>query len=76
MKSKLIPIAYTVGLIKPNIALKDDKVAEIMDTIDKNDFEVFHQKKKTLTNEEILNLYYNYRNSDWYPELKEHLRRY
>ena len=26
MKSKLIPIAYTVGIIKPNLALKDEKV--------------------------------------------------
>ena len=26
MKSKLIPIAYTVGVIKPNLALKEDKV--------------------------------------------------
>ncbi len=26
MKSKLIPIPYTIGIIKPHIALKDDKV--------------------------------------------------
>ena len=26
MKSKLIPIPYTVGIIKPHIALKEDKV--------------------------------------------------
>jgi hypothetical protein len=27
MKSKLISIPYTVGLIKPHIALRDDKVS-------------------------------------------------
>ena len=26
MKSKLIPIPYTIGIIKPHLALKDDKV--------------------------------------------------
>ena len=26
MKSKLIPIPYTIGIIKPHVALKEDKV--------------------------------------------------
>ena len=34
MKSKLIAIPYTLGIIKPHIALKDDKVEEIMKTLD------------------------------------------
>ena len=42
MKSKLIAIPYTIGIIKPHIALKDDKVEEIMKTLDQNNFEVFH----------------------------------
>jgi hypothetical protein len=28
MKSKLIPIPYTVGIIKPHIALKEEKVSK------------------------------------------------
>lgn len=26
MKSKLIPVPYTIGIIKPHVALKDEKV--------------------------------------------------
>ncbi len=29
MKSKLIPIPYTIGIIKPHLAVKDDKVSWI-----------------------------------------------
>ena len=42
MKSKLIPIAYTVCILKPNLALKRDKVTEVLKTLDEEDFEVFH----------------------------------
>jgi len=42
MKSKLISIPYTVGLIKPHIALLDDKVDEIYKILDEQNFEVFH----------------------------------
>lgn len=30
MKSKLIAIPYTIGLIKPHIAIKDDKVTPLI----------------------------------------------
>ena len=32
MKSKLLPIPYTVGIIKPHLALKEDKVMILMIT--------------------------------------------
>jgi nucleoside diphosphate kinase len=73
MKSKLIPIAYTVAVVKPNLAMKADKMEEIMKIIDDNDFEVFHQKQKVLKNEEILNLFYKYRNKEFYDDIKEYL---
>lgn len=73
MKSKLIPIAYTLAIIKPNLAMKEEKMKEIMQIIDDNDFEVFHEKTKVLRNEEILNLHYKYRNRDFYDDIKEHL---
>lgn len=69
MKSKLIAIPYTIGIIKPHIAVKDDKVNEIMTLLDQNNFEVFHQKKKILAREEILNLLYPYRNASYFPEI-------
>lgn len=34
-----------------------------MRVLDENNFEVFHSKKKVLTKEEILNLFYPYRNA-------------
>ena len=63
MKSKLIPIPYTVGIIKPHLALRNDKVDEVMKKLDENHFEIFHQKRKILAKEEVLNLFYPYRNA-------------
>ena len=39
----------------------------------KNHFEIFHQVKKILTNEEVLNLFYVHRNASYYPEIHEHM---
>lgn len=44
-----------------------------MQTLEKNNFEVFHSKRKVLTREEILNLFYKYRNAPFFPEIQEHL---
>jgi len=41
MKSKLISIPYTVGIIKPHIALQDEKVDEMFRILDQQNFEVF-----------------------------------
>jgi len=59
MKSKLIPIAYTLAVIKPHLAMKEKKMQEIMKIIHDNDFEVFHEKTKVLRKEEILNLFFS-----------------
>lgn len=34
MKSKLIPISYTIAVVKPNIALKEDKLQEVLNILD------------------------------------------
>jgi nucleoside-diphosphate kinase len=73
MKSKLIAIPYTIGIIKPHIALKDEKVNDIRQALDANNFEIFHEKKKILAKEEILNLFYPYRNAFFFPDIQEHL---
>ena len=44
-----------------------------MGILDQNNFEVFHQKKKILAKEEILNLLYPYRNATYFNDIKEHL---
>jgi len=35
MKSKLIAIPYTIGIIKPHIALKEDKVRPLTITVNR-----------------------------------------
>lgn len=44
-----------------------------MKTLDANNFEVFHQSKKILAKEEILNLFYPYRNANFFADIQEHL---
>jgi nucleoside diphosphate kinase len=44
-----------------------------MNILDQNNFEVFHSKRKILTKEEILNLYYPFRNAHFFPDIQEHL---
>lgn len=44
-----------------------------MEHLDKNNFEVFHSRRKTLTKEEILNLFYPYRNAIFFEHIQEHL---
>ncbi len=45
-----------------------------MKTLDQNNFEVFHSKRKILTKEEILNLFYPYRNATYFQDISEHLQ--
>ena len=45
-----------------------------MRTLDHHNFEVFHSKKKILTREEILNLFYPYRNATFFQDINEHLQ--
>lgn len=43
------------------------------DDLEQNNFEVFHQEKKILTKEEVLNLFYSHRNASYYPDIQEHM---
>lgn len=73
MKSKLISIPYTLGIIKPHIALQENKVEEIYQILDKHNFEVFHSSRKILSKEEVLNLFYKYRHNAFYTDIEEHM---
>lgn len=46
---------------------------EIYQKLDENHFEVFHSEKKILTKEEVLNLFFQYRNAPFFPEIEEHM---
>ena len=41
--------------------------------LEQNHFEVFHQERKILTKEEILNIFYAHRNASYYPDIQEHM---
>ena len=73
MKSKLISIPYTIGIIKPHIALDEPKLQQVYEILDKHNFEVFHQRQKIFTKEEVLNLFYKYRAKDFYGQIEEHM---
>ena len=45
-----------------------------MKVLDQNNFEVFQSKRKFLAREEILNLFYPYRNAVFFPDISEHLQ--
>ena len=47
---------------------------EIYKKLDHNNFEVFHQKRKILSKEEILNLFHKYQQRSYYPEIAEHMQ--
>ena len=42
MKSKLIPLPYTIAIIKPNLVIKPEKIDEIMKKLEDNNLDVFH----------------------------------
>ena len=65
-----IPIAYTVAVVKPHIALKWDKVAEVRKILEDNDFEIFDEKVKTLKNEEVDNLFFWLKKKEYYQMIK------
>merc|ERR1719491_2068594 len=73
MKSKLIQIPYTIGIIKPHLVLREQQMETVYEKLTENHFEVFHEVKKILTREEILNLFYKHRNAPYFPEVQEHL---
>jgi len=44
-----------------------------MQILDDNNLEVFHSKKKVLASQEVLNLFYHFRNAPFFEQIKKHL---
>ena len=42
---------------------------QVYQKLEDNHFDIFHQEKKILTKEEVLNLFYKYRNAPFYPDI-------
>ena len=73
MKSKLIQIPYTIGIIKPHIVLQPEKLAEVHQALEDNHFDIFQSTRKILTKEEVLNLFLEYKNQPFFFDIQEHL---
>ena len=46
---------------------------QVYNKLHENHFEVFHEIRRILTKEEVLNLFYKDRNAPFFPEIEEHL---
>lgn len=46
---------------------------EVYKKLAENHFQIFHSVTKILTKEEVLNLFFQYRNAPFYPDIQEHL---
>ena len=46
---------------------------EVYKKLEENHFDIFHQVKKVLTREEVLNLFYQYRNAPFFGDIQEHM---
>jgi nucleoside diphosphate kinase len=45
----------------------------VYEDIENNHFEIFHEERKILTKEEVLNLFYPHRNASYYADIQEHM---
>ena len=46
---------------------------QVYEKLEENHFDIFHQEKKILTREEVLNLFYQYRNAPFFQDIQEHM---
>lgn len=73
MKSKLIQIPYTIGIVKPHVVLRPSQMDDVYAKLKENHFDIFHEEKKILSKEEVLNLFFQYRDEPFYEEIAEHM---
>ena len=73
MKSKLIQIPYTIGIVKPHVVLRPTQMENVYTKLKENHFDIFHEEKKILSKEEVLNLFFQYRDEPFYEEIEEHM---
>jgi len=69
MKSKLIQIPYTIGIVKPHLVLRPDKMEEVYNFLEANHLDRFSSVRKILTKEEVVNLFHPYRNAPFFADI-------
>eukprot|EP00357_Protocruzia_adherens_P006890 CAMPEP_0115000986 /NCGR_PEP_ID=MMETSP0216-20121206/17096_1 /TAXON_ID=223996 /ORGANISM="Protocruzia adherens, Strain Boccale" /LENGTH=516 /DNA_ID=CAMNT_0002366213 /DNA_START=5 /DNA_END=1552 /DNA_ORIENTATION=+ len=71
--SKMEPVPYTVGIIKPDTTAKAEEVEKIIQKIEEAGFQIYDQEKRTLKKEDIINLFAKYEHQDFFDEIKDYM---
>lgn len=67
MKSKFID--YTLAILKPSIVMSQSKSRQVISKIKENNFEIYSILYKTLSKEEIHNLYYKHTKQQYFDDI-------
>jgi len=67
MKSKFID--YTLAVLKPNLVMSQTKSRQVIQKIRDNNFEIYNILYKTLSKEEISNLYYKHIKQQYFDDI-------
>jgi nucleoside diphosphate kinase len=70
-KAKLLD--YTIGILHPDIITESIPCRVIIDKIQNNNFKIFNFLFKTLTKEEVKNLYFKHTTKDYFVDITEHM---
>ena len=70
-KAKLLD--YTIGILHPDIITESIPCRKIISTIQANNFNIFNFLFKTLTKEEVTNLYFKHPKKDYFPDIIDHM---
>ena len=70
-KAKLLD--YTIGILHPDIITESIPCRMIIDKIQNNNFNIFNFLFKTLTKEEVKNLYFKHTTKDYFIDITEHM---
>ncbi len=60
---------YTLAILKPNIVASQTKSRAVVERLKKENFDIYDIKLKTLTKEEIMNLYYKHTKQTYFDDV-------
>ena len=70
-KAKLLD--QTIGILHPDIITESIQCRQIIEKIQNNNFNIFNFLFKTLTKEEVKNLYFKHTTKDYFSDITEHM---
>lgn len=71
--TKMEPIPYTIALIKPDTAVNEERVNEILDKIEENGLTIYERETRILDREDALNLYAKFKHREFFQELCDYI---